>query len=75
MKRLSGMAKGWAHHYRFCNDKPSLASVDQKIVGVFMSYVEKAIKIAGNKNPKISPVLLGYSGLSAVTFEPFSWPG
>lgn len=74
LRRLSGMAKGWAHHYSFCGDKQTIVNVDERINSVYMTYLEKAQKIAESKKAKLSAAILGYRGAEGVTFEPFVWP-
>ena len=73
LNRIAGMAKGWSHHYAFCNDRRTIQSIDQLICDVFLLYVRKAGKIAGEK-ANVSAAVLGYSGLSGVSFHPFKWP-
>lgn len=74
LHRLSGMAKGWAHHYAFCNDKRTVDSVDELINGIFLRYVEKATQLAEKKPSKVAAAILGYRGAGDVPFCPFAWP-
>jgi hypothetical protein len=74
LNRISGMAKGWAHHYAFCNDRRTIESIDELINETFLAYVGKAQKIAEKKERKIAAALLGYRGIADVNFKPLSWP-
>lgn len=74
LNRISGMGKGWAHHYSFCDDFATLKSVDGRITEVYLSYVEKAQDIARLKRADVAAAILGYRGLEEVRFSPFSWP-
>lgn len=74
LNRISGMAKGWAHHYSFCNDYRTIQSVDELINSVYMSYIVKAQKIAASKKPRLAASILGYRGVEEVKFKPFAWP-
>ncbi len=74
LRRLSGMAKGWAHHYSFCGDKQTIVHVDERINSTYMTYLKKAQKLAESKKPTLSAAILGYRGVAEVTFDPFVWP-
>jgi RNA-directed DNA polymerase len=74
LNRISGMSKGWAHHYSFCNDYRTVQSVDELINAVYMSYIDKAQQVAASKKPRLAASILGYRGVEDVKFKPFSWP-
>ena len=74
LTRISGMAKGWAHHYPFCNDYRTIQSVDERINVAYMAYLEKAQKLAASKKSPLSAAILGYRGLEEVQFWPLVWP-
>jgi hypothetical protein len=74
LNRISGMAKGWAHHYYFCNDRAAVLKVDNKICAIYMAYLSKAEAIAKKKLPPVRMALLGYRGATTVPFEPLKWP-
>jgi hypothetical protein len=74
LHRLSGMAKGWAHHYAFCNDKRTVESVDELINGIFLGYVQKATELASGKRARLAAAILGYRGAADVPFRPLAWP-
>lgn len=74
LNRLAGIARGWSHHYAFCNDKGSVLSVDHKICGVYLEYLSRAQDIASKKVPPLKAVLLGYRGAATVPFQPLQWP-
>lgn len=74
LNRISGMAKGWAHHYCFCNDYATIKSVDDRISTVYLAYIEKAQKVASGKRADLTGAILGYRGISEVKFSPYSWP-
>ena len=74
LNRISGMSKGWAHHYSFCNDYRTIESVDELINSVYMAYVEKAHKLAATKKPKLAASIFGYRGVDEVMFKPLAWP-
>jgi hypothetical protein len=74
LNRISGMAKGWSHHYSFCNDIQTIRSVDEAIGQLFLGYIDKSQKLAQGKKPDLAAAILGYRGMSEVKFSPFSWP-
>lgn len=74
LNRIAGMAKGWAHHYAFCNDKATVLGVDRKICEVYMEYLSRAEVLARKKSPAVTAALLGYRGAATVTFNPLPWP-
>lgn len=74
LQRIAGMAKGWAHHYSFCNDRRTVDSVDELINAVFLQYIEKATKLASAKRQKMAAAVLGYRGAADVPFRPLEWP-
>lgn len=74
LNRISGMAKGWAHHYSFCNDYRTIESVDELINSVYMTYIDKAQKISASKKSKLAAAILGYRGVEEVKFKPLAWP-
>jgi RNA-directed DNA polymerase len=74
LNRISGMAKGWAHHYNFCNDYQTIRSIDNLIGEAYLSYLEKAQRAAASKKPDLSAAILGFRGLADVQFAPFRWP-
>lgn len=74
LNRISGMSKGWAHHYSFCNDYRTIQSVDELINSVYMAYIEKAQKISASKKHNLAAAILGYRGIEEVKFKPLSWP-
>jgi hypothetical protein len=74
LNRIAGMAKGWAHHYYFCNDRAAVLSVDHKICGVYLEYLAKAQAIAEKKRPSMKAAALGYRGAITVPFQPLKWP-
>lgn len=74
LNRVAGMAKGWAHHYSFCNDYQSIKSVDDRIRELYLQYIEKSQRVASAKPSELSAAILGYRGLSDIPFDPFKWP-
>jgi RNA-directed DNA polymerase len=74
LNRIAGMARGWAHHYAFCNDYRTIQSIDQLISKAFMLYVTKAGRVLETKGEGVTTALLGYRGLTDVRFKPFEWP-
>jgi RNA-directed DNA polymerase len=74
LNRIAGMAKGWAHHYTFCNDRAVVLAVDHKICGVYMEYLARAQEVAKKKTAPIAAALLGYRGATTVPFQPLRWP-
>ena len=68
------MAKGWAHHYAFCNDKETVLGVDHKICGVYLEYLARAEEVAQKKTATIRAALLGFRGAATVPFNPLEWP-
>lgn len=78
LNKISSMAKGWAHHYVFCNDIETIKNVDRQISASFLSYADRAISIAKErmiKNPDFANAFFGYQGASEVSFQSFDWPG
>ncbi|WP_082826247.1 reverse transcriptase domain-containing protein [Croceicoccus estronivorus] len=77
LSKISGMSRGWANHYRFCNDIETIINVDRKISNSFLSYSKKSIEIAKQKidegKQDLAASYLGYSGMTGVDFDPFGW--
>ena len=77
LSKISGMSRGWANHYRFCNDLETIKNVDRKISSVFLNYCEKANQLALNRmkenKPDLASAYLGYLGISRTQFQPFTW--
>lgn len=76
LEKISGMARGWAHHYKFCNDIETVRNVDRSISKSFLLYANKAQKIsqklmAEEEHDKAAR-FLGYTGARNVKFEPIS---
>jgi hypothetical protein len=44
MSRISGMAKGWAHHYPFCNDIETVKNVDKAILENFYYILTNLVR-------------------------------
>lgn len=74
LNRISGMAKGWAHHYAFCNDQATVLAIDARIAETYHAYLEKAQNVAKSKKPKLSAAILGYRGALDVRPRAFEWP-
>ena len=76
MSRISGMAKGWSHHYAFCNDIETIRNVDRALMTIFMSYVKRSEQLCSTKNHGVAAACLGYRGASEVQFRPLAFqPG
>lgn len=74
LNRISGMAKGWAHHYSFCDDKNTIMSIDRNIMSIYVDYKNKASELSKGKEPKMAAVILGYRGASEVDYASSVWP-
>lgn len=74
LNRISGMTKGWAHHYSFCDDKATIIDVDRAIAEHYLAYLDKAQVIAKGKRAALAAAILGYRGASDVQFAAFAWP-
>ena len=78
LNKISGMAKGWAHHYKFCNDRETILNVDRKISKLFLEYAGKAQTLAQQKvdknDPDFAAALLGYRGAKEVKMDSLHWP-
>ncbi|MBX7460548.1 reverse transcriptase domain-containing protein, partial [Qipengyuania huizhouensis] len=76
--KISGMSRGWANHYRFCNDLETIRNVDRRISSVYLDYSSKATEMAQEKltagKADLAASFLGYTGLTSVQFSPFEWP-
>ncbi|WP_298023979.1 reverse transcriptase/maturase family protein [uncultured Parasphingopyxis sp.] len=76
--KISGMARGWAHHYTFCNDLETVKNVDRNISTTFLNYSAKAVEIAqgkiANNQPDLASAFLGYRGIVGMEFKPLHWP-
>lgn len=77
LSKISGMSRGWANHYRFCNDLETIRNVDRQITSIYLDYSSKATAIAHIKlshgQTDLAAAFLGYDGLRDVQFSPFSW--
>ena len=78
LNKISGMVKGWGHHYYFCNDRESILNVDRQINGVFLKYANRAQLLAQEKidgsKPDFAAAFLGYRGTKDVDMKPLKWP-
>ncbi len=78
LSKISGMSRGWANHYRFCNDLETIRNVDRQIVSIYLEYSSKATTLADDKmksgKPDLAAAYLGYQGIQGIDFSPFSWP-
>ncbi|MBB4859730.1 hypothetical protein HNO88_003059 [Novosphingobium chloroacetimidivorans] len=74
MSKISGMSRGWANHYKFCNDVETIRNVDRSIARVFTDYSQQAMRIADGhfekNNVDLGSALLGYVGSKGVAFTP-----
>ena len=77
LSKISGMSRGWANHYRFCNDLETIRNVDRQIMSNYLDYCSKATALASEKlkkkNPDLAAAFLGYQGLANINFSPFAW--
>lgn len=46
LSKISGMSRGWANHYRFCNDIETIRNVDRQLASLFLEYSAKADELA-----------------------------
>lgn len=74
LNRMAGIARGWSHHYSFCNDKATVLGVDRQICAIYMNYLDRAQAIARKKTAPITAAVLGYRGAGTVQFHPLHWP-
>lgn len=77
LSKLSGMSRGWANHYRFCNDLETIRNVDRNISAIYLDYCSKATELAQSKlkgdKTDLGAAILGYKGLSGIEFKPLEW--
>lgn len=74
LNRISGMAKGWAHHYSFCDDKNTILKIDENIMNTYLEYQRKAGEIVKKKPARMAAAILGYRGANEVTYASSIWP-
>ncbi len=77
LRKISGMAKGWAQHYTFCNDQETIKNVDRQICSSFLEYANKAVALAQDRiknQPDAASAFFGYRGAAGIKFDPFLWP-
>lgn len=74
LNRISGMAKGWAHHYSFCDDTNTIRKIDENIMGSYLEYQRRAGEIVKGKDAKMGAAILGYRGANEVTYASSVWP-
>lgn len=77
LSKISGMSRGWANHYRFCNDLETIRNTDRKIASLYLDYTSKATALAQkeleNNKPDLAAAYLGYQGMQSIDFSPFAW--
>lgn len=73
LDKISGMVRGWAHHYKFCDDIETVRNVDRQIAKSFLQYADKAQALAQkaskNGNADLAAAFLGYVGSKDVKFS------
>ncbi len=74
LNRVSGIMKGWAMHYRFCNDGDCLRNLDSTISERFGRYLATYRAERGNAGDTMRWKLLGIEATAQVERIPFLWP-
>lgn len=74
LDKISGMVRGWSHHYKFCNDVETIRNVDREIAKSFLLYAGKAQSLSQAAVEKgqleLATMFLGYAGSKDVKFSP-----
>ncbi|MDC8754737.1 reverse transcriptase domain-containing protein [Erythrobacter sp. sf7] len=77
LNKISGMSRGWANHYRFCNDLETIKNVDRALSRIYTKYAKDAVDLANlrmaSSNVELATAFLGYKGLSGIEFSPLKW--
>jgi len=78
LNKISGMSRGWANHYRFCNDLETIKNVDRLLSRIYTKYAKDAIDLANlrmtSSSAELATAFLGYKGLAGIEFAPLTWP-
>jgi retron-type reverse transcriptase len=74
LNRVSGIMKGWAMHYRFCNDGECLRNLDSTISERFGRYLATYRAERGKADDTMRWKLLGIEAIAQVERTPFLWP-
>jgi hypothetical protein len=75
LKRVDGMINGWGKHYRFCNDRDTLANIDSRIEELIKSYIQQyALSRSKTANSNEARQLLGVGALADIELAPLIWP-
>jgi hypothetical protein len=74
LDKISGMVRGWSHHYKFCDDVETIRNVDREIAKSFLLYAGKAQSLSQaaieKGRPELATMFLGYAGSKDVKFSP-----
>lgn len=74
LKRIDGMIEGWGKHYWFCNDKPTMKSVDERIAERVRKFLGEYRSIRNSVTTDKYTALLGLPELMKIKGEPFAYP-
>lgn len=74
LDKISGMVRGWSHHYKFCDYVETIRNVDREIAKSFLLYAGKAQTLSQaaieNGQLELATMFLGYAGSKDVKFSP-----
>jgi retron-type reverse transcriptase len=74
LKRLDGIVQGWGKHYRFCNDEPGFAHLDDQIAEMMRKYLGAYSGIREDADEGRKRTLFGLEQLTLIERNPFAWP-
>ncbi|MFM9597431.1 hypothetical protein ACKI1O_49850, partial [Streptomyces scabiei] len=66
--------EGWGKHYWFCNDKPTMKSVDERIAERVRKFLGEYRSIRNSVTTDKYTALLGLPELMKIKGEPFAYP-
>ena len=74
LTKVSGIMRGWAKHYRFCNDGDCLRGLDNMVSERIAKYLAAYRDERGKADDVMRWKLLGIEATSQIERTPFFWP-
>lgn len=74
LHRAGGIMRGWAKHYRFCNDGECLRQIDVQTSKMIKNYLSSYRDVLEKSDEFSRWKLLGIEAVSQIERQPFAWP-
>jgi hypothetical protein len=74
LRRFDGILLGWGKHYRFCNDKILMETLDIRLTEMIRLYMDGYGRALTPVNDSRRRMLLGVDLLQMIEQKPLLWP-